>query len=416
MPALRILHLADIHLGVENYGRIDPATGLSTRLLDFIKSLNAAIDWALENDIHLVVIAGDIFKNRDPTPTVQREFARLIRRLSEAGMPTFIVVGNHDVPNTWKRANSVEIYSVLAVPQVTIAHQPGLHVIDTRVGKVQVVALPWLSRSFVLSSSDNRNLSPDELNRKTLELIEEFIDRQVEELDPTLPSILVAHASVQGAVFSSERDIMLGQDVVIPKSIIANPRFDYVAMGHIHKFQVLSYGRPPIVYPGSLERIDFGEEKDKKGFVLVEIGEPGEDGAREVTHTFQEVAARPFLTIKVNADRESPTEEVLRRIEERAEDAREAVVRLVIETSAEHERDLRHDEIRRALTATGAVYSSVTTQVARHHRSVLGDQGIEQMTPEQALQLYLQNKGATPERTQLLINYYRQLDNAASEE
>ena len=62
---LRILHLADIHLGVENYGRIDPATGLSTRLGDFIRSLNGAIDWALDNDIHLVVIAGDIFKNRD---------------------------------------------------------------------------------------------------------------------------------------------------------------------------------------------------------------------------------------------------------------------------------------------------------------------------------------------------------------
>src|SRR6476660_10434074 len=73
LTTLRILHLADIHLGVENYGRIDPATGLSTRLGDFIRSLNGAIDWALDNDIHLVVIAGDIFKNRDPTPTVQRE-------------------------------------------------------------------------------------------------------------------------------------------------------------------------------------------------------------------------------------------------------------------------------------------------------------------------------------------------------
>jgi DNA repair protein SbcD/Mre11 len=406
---LRILHLADIHLGVENYGRIDPATGLSTRLGDFIRSLNGAIDWALDNDIHLVVIAGDIFKNRDPTPTVQREFARCIRRLSAAGLPTFIVVGNHDVPNAWKRANSVEIYSVLAVPEVTIAHQPGVHVIETRAGKVQIVALPWLSRSFVLSNSDNRSLTPEEVNRKTLEMIEEFIDRRAEELDPALPAILVAHASVQGAVFSSERDIMLGQDVVIPKSIIANPRFDYVAMGHIHKYQVLSYGRPPIVYPGSLERIDFGEERDKKGFVWVEIGQPGEDGVREVRHTFQEVDARRFLTIKVNADRESPTEEVLRRIEERAEEARDAIVRLVIETSPEHERDLRHDEIRQALAATKPAYGSVSTQVARHHRTILGDQSIEQMTPEQALRLYLQNRGTPPDRTELLAKYYRGL-------
>ena len=57
---------------------------------------------------------------------------------------------------------------------------------------------------------------------------------------------------------------MLGQDIVIPKSVLADTRFDYVAMGHIHKYQVLTHQRPPIVYPGSLERIDFGEEKDKR--------------------------------------------------------------------------------------------------------------------------------------------------------
>ncbi len=61
---------------MENYGRVDPVTGLSSRLGDFLRTLNFALDWALENDVHLVVIAGDIFKNRDPTPTVQREFAK----------------------------------------------------------------------------------------------------------------------------------------------------------------------------------------------------------------------------------------------------------------------------------------------------------------------------------------------------
>jgi exonuclease SbcD len=208
---------------------------------------------------------------------------------------------------------------------------------------------------------------------------------------------------------------MLGQDVVIPKSIIANPRFDYVAMGHIHKYQVLSYARPPIVYPGSLERIDFGEERDKKGFVWVEIGEPGEDGVREVRHTFHEVNARRFLKINVNADRESPTEEVLRRIQEHAEETRDAIVRLVIETSPEHERDLRHDEIRQALAATRPAYASVSTQVARHHRAILGDQGIEQMTPEQALRLYLQNRSTPPERTELLVKYYRGLSSSAED-
>lgn len=409
MPTLRVLHLADIHLGMENYGRVDPATGLSTRLGDFLKTLNEALDWALENDVHLTLIAGDIFKNRDPTPTVQREFARCIRKLSVAGMPTFIVVGNHDVPNALQRANTVEIYSTLAVPSVTVAHKPSTHVIETRVGKVQIVALPWLSRSYLIGNKDFRNLDPDALNRELLNRAESFIDSSAEKLDPAMPAILAAHASVQGAVFSSEKDIMLGQDMVLPRSVVSNPRFDYVAMGHIHKYQVLTRQRPLIVYPGSLERIDFGEEREKKGFVSVEIGEPGPDGIRPVEHQFHAVDARRFLTLRVNADVDFPTEEVLRRIEEQEAQIKDAVVRLVIETTPGHQRELRQDDIRRALYAKEPSFMSLVINSTRTHRLRLGDQVVEQMSPRQALEIYLLNRETPPERLQTLLKYYDKL-------
>ncbi len=412
---LRILHLADIHLGMENYGRVDPVKGLSTRLGDFLKTLNMALDWALDNDVDMVLIAGDIFKNRDPTPTVQREFAKCIHKLSSANMPTFILVGNHDVPNALQRANTVEIYSTLAVPNVTVAQKPGIHTIDTKAGKVQIVALPWLSRSYLLSQIDMRNLTPDELNSELLTMVEGFIDTSAEELDPSMPAILAAHASVQGAVFSSERDIMLGQDIILPKSVVANPRFDYVAMGHIHKYQVLSEGKPPIVYPGSLERIDFGEQNDKKGFVSVEIGEPGPDGVRTVRHEFHEVPARRFLTIKVNAAGDFPTEEALRRIEEHEDEIKDSVVRLVIETTPEYLRDLRQDEIRRALNAKEPSFGSVVTNSARSHRMRLGDHVVEQMNPRQVLEIYLEDKNTTPERIATLLKYYDRLNASLGE-
>lgn len=414
LPTLRILHLADVHLGMENYGRVDPVTGLSTRLGDFLKTLNEALDWALNNDVHLVLIAGDIFKNRDPTPTVQREFARCIHKLSSAGMPTFILVGNHDVPNALQRANTVEIYSTLAVPQVTVAQKPGLHVVDTKVGPVQIVALPWLSRSYLMSHKDFRNLDPDALNKEMLRMVESFLDDAVERLDPDLPTVLTAHASVQGAVFSSEKDIMLGQDVVLPKVLLMNPRFHYVAMGHIHKHQVLSE-QPPIVYPGSLERIDFGEEKDKKGFVSVEIDDPGPNGVRPVRYQFHEVAARRFLTIRVNADCDFPTEEVLRRIEEREDDIAGSVVQLIIETTSERQRDLRQDEIRQFLNSKKPAFMSVRPDIARSHRYRLGDQIVEQMSPREALQIYLQSREARPERVQTLLTHYDKLQAALAD-
>jgi exonuclease SbcD len=400
---------------MENYGRIDPATGLSSRLGDFLKTLNMALDWALENDVHLVLIAGDIFKNRDPTPTVQREFAKCIHKLSAAGLPVFILTGNHDMPNALQRANTVEIYSTLAIPGVVVAQKPGVHIVHTKAGDVQIVALPWLSRSYLMSKGDFRNLNPDDLNRELLDLIETFVDTSAANIDPSMPAVLTAHASVQGAVFSTERDIMLGSDIVLPRSTIANPAFDYVAMGHIHKYQVLSGGRPPIVYPGSLERIDFGEQNDKKGFVSVEIGTPDSSGVRPVHHEFHEVPARRFLTIKVDAASDFPTETVLQRIEENEDSIRDAVVRLVIETTPEHLRDLRQDEIRRVLNSKEPSFGSVVTNSARAHRMRLGDHVVEQMNPRQALQIYLEDKNTPPDRVAILLRYYDKLNASLSE-
>ncbi|WP_200907442.1 metallophosphoesterase family protein, partial [Ardenticatena maritima] len=69
----RILHFSDLHIGTENYGRINPETGLSTRLEDFLRAFDFVVDYALENDVDLVLFTGDAFKNRDPSPTHQRE-------------------------------------------------------------------------------------------------------------------------------------------------------------------------------------------------------------------------------------------------------------------------------------------------------------------------------------------------------
>src|SRR5213080_5326273 len=95
---LRIAHLSDTHIGMENYGRVNPETGLIQRLHDFLASLDQAVEGAIASSVDLVVFAGDIYKTRDPTPTHQREFARRITRLAAHGIQTVIVAGNHDIP------------------------------------------------------------------------------------------------------------------------------------------------------------------------------------------------------------------------------------------------------------------------------------------------------------------------------
>ena len=104
---MRIVHFSDLHIGVENYGRTDPQTGLSTRLGDFLAALDEVVQYSLVRNVDLVLLAGDAYKGRDPSQTHQREFAKRLTELSAAGIPTFILVGNHDLPNASSRANAV---------------------------------------------------------------------------------------------------------------------------------------------------------------------------------------------------------------------------------------------------------------------------------------------------------------------
>jgi len=399
---VKLLHFADLHLGVENYGRMDPATGLSTRLMDFLRAYDQVVDYALENDVSLVVFAGDAYKTRDPNPTYEREFARRIRRLSTAGIPTVLVAGNHDTPSALGRAITVEIFATLEVENVHVAKKPEVIPIETKDGHVQVVALPWVTRSALVARDEYKNKNLEEINRLILDRITNIIegpDGLISQLDPSLPTILAAHATVQGAVYGSERSVMLGQEVILPPSLTRNPAFDYVALGHIHKHQVLNE-QPPVIYSGSIERIDFGEEREDKGFVVAEV----ERG--RATWQFVKTDARPFVTVEVDVRGDDPTAEILEAIA--AHEIEDAVVRIIIHTVAEKEPLINEDEIRRALAGAFHI-AAIVKDVERKVRLRLGDQPIEEMTPRQMLERYFQVKQTPPERTQLLLKHAEEI-------
>src|SRR3990172_4208481 len=115
---IRILHFADLHLGVESYGHVDPATGLSSRLADFLSALDELVDYALNNKVDLVLFCGDAYKNREPSQTQQRELAKRINRLATNGIPVFLLVGNHDLHNAFNKATAVDIFDTLAIRNV----------------------------------------------------------------------------------------------------------------------------------------------------------------------------------------------------------------------------------------------------------------------------------------------------------
>ena len=68
---MRLVHLGDLHLGTENYGRPDPQTGLNSRLFDFLRCFDVAVDCAVERNVDLVVFAGDAYRSREPSPALE---------------------------------------------------------------------------------------------------------------------------------------------------------------------------------------------------------------------------------------------------------------------------------------------------------------------------------------------------------
>ncbi len=405
---MKILHFADLHLGVETYGRLDPATGLSTRLLDFLNALDQVVDYALENKVDLVLFCGDAYKSREPTQTQQREFAKRINRLSTNGIPIFLLVGNHDLPNAIGRATTTEIFDTLAVAKVYVSNRPQIHSIPTNSGIVQVVSLPWLRRSALLTKEDTKNLTFDQINQRLEQALTDVIAAKARELDPTLPAILAAHVWVTGAQVGSERSMTIGQEHALLPSSIAHPAFDYIALGHIHKHQVLDHN-PPVVYAGSLERIDFGEEDDDKGFYLVEIEPDGETGKRQVSFGFHPVAGRRFVTINVNIEPQDaePTATVLKAIAEQEDRLKDAIVRLQISLPEEAEGHLRDNDIRNAMKE--AHYFIIAKDIKRETRLRLGQWTAEEISPSDALKAYLESKKMRPERAKLLVEYGERL-------
>ncbi len=398
MNKIRLLHFADLHVGMENYGRLDPATGVNGRVLDFLRRFDELIDYGLEREVDLVIFAGDAYKRRNPSPTYQRAFARRVKRLADAGVPVVLLVGNHDLPAMVQRASSVDIFRTLDVPNVVVGRVEDIHHIETRRGPVQVATVPYPVRQRLLAHDEYRGLSIEQLDEALQRMVTDNIHALAAKLTPDVPAVLTAHLTVSGATFGSERSVMIGRDAVILKSALADPAWDYIALGHVHKHQSLNDGGyPPVVYAGSLERIDFGEEGQPKGFCWVELARG------ETEWEFVEVDARPFVTVRADV-RQALNPLMALQQAVAAHDLQGAVVRLILRLRADQEPLVRDRDVR-GLLSDAYFVGGINREVEREARVRLGSLAPEEMTDRELLAKYLETKNTDPERAEVLLKH-----------
>lgn len=402
LQIMKLLHFADIHIGMENYAKLDPETGLSTRLLDFFNTFDFIVDTAIKEQVDAVVFAGDAYKTRDPNPTQQRGFGERIKRIAKAGIPVVLVIGNHDTPNAEGKANTLDIYSALEIDNVWVSRKPELLEIPTKSGILQIVTLPWLHKEQYKKVGDKLN-------------------SLYEKIKPEFPAIFLSHCEVEGASYGSEKGMAIANDVTVPLPLLQDKRLSYVALGHIHKHQVLSTN-PLVVYAGSPHRIDFGEEKEDKGVILVDVI-PAEAGIQKNTgsrikfgmtnyqtsYKFISTHCRDFLSIIVDlkpADSD-PTQTILNEISKHI--VNEKVVRLTINIPADCDGDIKMDQIKKALSKANFI-AGISRNVERVERQKIeGLENVETLSPIEALQKYFESKKYSPEKQKHLEEFAAQL-------
>jgi exonuclease SbcD len=396
--AIKLLHFADAHIDMANYGRHDPESGLPLRVLDFLRSLDEIVDTAISERVDLVIFAGDAYRDRTPAPTYQREWGRRIMRLSQARIPTLLLIGNHDISPAAGRAHAIQEFETLQVPFVRVLAKPQLLRPEELWNlPVQVIALPWITRSAFMAALQSSAAEPSELFSEIEERISDVVLGYLDEVDPALPTILTAHASVQGASYGAERTVMLGADLVLPGGLVKDPRLDYVALGHIHKPQDLNEGgHPPVIYPGSIERVDFGEVADDKYFVLAEVER------RETRVEWRQLEhIRPLIDRYVSLeDGEDVTAKLLAALPELAV-MEGAIVRLIISYPRDFETLIDEGTLRKHTVGTFEFHLIKRPRLDARIR-LPADKAVASLSPLELLDQYWKVTNVEPEAAKAL--------------
>lgn len=400
-----------MHLGIESYGILNPQTGLSARLEDFLAAFDKLVEYAISEGADLVLFCGDAYQRKDPTQTYQREFARRIIKLSQAGIPVVLVPGNHDLHPSLNKATSTEIFSALAIPHIYTSRRPQIFDIPAGSGNIQVLSIPWLWRSSIMAKEEYKSLSYDALNQEMSRIVTEMIYRESQKISDESPAILASHLWVTGSKVGSEQRYTLERDYSLLPSSLALPVFDYIALGHIHRRQPFALD-PPVVYSGSLERIDFNDEDVPKGFYLVEIDSRKPRPQREARHEFIPISAREFITldIKVETEDVNPQASLIQELARCQDKIKDAIVRLQIHWPHPHQTRPPDQEIRKSLKGAflvaGIKWEMAQSSSGGRLRNISSPSSL---SPLDALGEYLKVKNINPQEASELQSHAEKL-------
>ncbi|MHA1665599.1 MAG: metallophosphoesterase family protein [Candidatus Njordarchaeales archaeon] len=404
---MRIIHTADLHLGVSSFPGIDPHTGLKARWIDHINAFRQVVDFAVQNDVDFFIMAGDIFHRTNPTPDLYKLLGAELKRLVDARIHVIMIPGNHDRPKTLKRATPLDTFSVFDLDYIHMSKNPATLNLTGKSGeKATFILFPFVHQIFFVEKLKEK-LSPEELEElneeQEREAYADSINKTIKRMllkkhEDSKFTFLVAHLTVSGAKFGAERRFIYYHEWSILPYQLAEPGIDYIALGHIHKHQeVASPNGIPIVYSGSLERVDFSESKEDKGFILIETHE------KDLSWEFIKVRTRPMTELLYDVkDLGQDLERINNDLRKR--NLRNALVKIILrgESSIINKIDTRNFE--KFLEGVfycrfGRIFTDQNDSSAK-----FGSQEFSQdLTPDKALKKYLEKEKMPKELREKLL-------------
>jgi len=329
---MRILHTADWHLG-DRLGRID-------RTADLRRAVERIAAYCAEHAVEVLLVAGDLFSEMARPDSLRASIEHLQQTFQPfllGGGTILALTGNHDNENFCQTLRLVMTLAAPAADQPGALHLAGrlylatsptlLRLRGKQGEEVQFILMPYPTPSRYLREEEvQRYASVEEKNRH----VQTAYARQLREMqehpafERDKPTVLSAHVHVQGSTLPKLFRITEEESVIFSEGDLPT-QFAYVALGHIHQHQCLR-GLSHVRYCGSVERLDFGEQDDTKGVVLLDVGSDGLAGEPR----FLPLDATPIYEVRL----ETPLAEALEREQQRETDASRDLVRIVIRYTA----------------------------------------------------------------------------------
>jgi exonuclease SbcD len=327
----------DVHFGVVHGLGKQKATGGNTRYDDYANTMDYIVNYCIDNNVDVFIQTGDLFEERDPPPEVLALADNFLKKLSNSGISSFVIMGNHD----YKRRGDTFTSSISSLParnypNVNFILDPCVSSVETSTENLDLVLLPY---------RDKRMFEGDTLPEKCKsyeKLINEITESRTNK---DCPAIAIGH----NFFFEGSFNDYGGRELLVNPNSLKG--LSSIFMGHLHSFRVLKNTSTTAIYTGSMERNNFGEARELKNFIIYD--------SKYDEITFHKPPMRNLIEIKKDLsdlDVTNVYDGIISSID--SYDLEESICRLSVDVKEELIPTLSKSKLKKYLYDKGAFYVS----------------------------------------------------------